>query len=245
MKDFYETYQNAVKSGFNNINVDLMSAIPGQTVESYRETLNRVLSLAPPPTHISAYSLIIEEGTYFYEHTPELPDEETDRELYKITNEILKEKGYHRYEISNYAREGYECRHNKVYWKRGEYLGFGIGAASLADNVRFSNIRDINEYLRTSDYSRIRSDRQVLSAEEQMEEFMFLGLRLTCGVSFREFEESFGKSVEEIYPGVIERLENKGLLCISHDEQGKQTGICLTEFGLDVSNRVMAEFLLT
>lgn len=245
VKDFYETYQNAVKSGFNNINVDLMSAIPGQTVESYRETLNRVLSLEPPPTHISAYSLIIEEGTYFYEHTPELPDEETDRELYKITNEILKEKGYHRYEISNYAREEYECRHNKVYWKRGEYLGFGIGAASLADNVRFSNIRDINEYLRTSDYSRIRSDRQVLSAEEQMEEFMFLGLRLTCGVSFREFEESFGKSVEEIYPGVIERLENQGLLCISHDEQGKQTGICLTEFGLDVSNRVMAEFLLT
>ena len=245
VKDFYETYQNAVKSGFNNINVDLMSAIPGQTVESYRETLNRVLSLAPPPTHISAYSLIIEEGTYFYEHTPELPDEETDRELYKITNEILKEKGYHRYEISNYAWEGYECRHNKVYWKRGEYLGFGIGAASLADNVRFSNIRDINEYLRTSDYSRIRSDRQVLSAEEQMEEFMFLGLRLTCGVSFREFEESFGKSVEEIYPGVIERLENQGLLCISHDEQGNQTGICLTEFGLDVSNRVMAEFLLT
>ena len=245
VKDFYETYQNAVKSGFNNINIDLMSAIPGQTVESYRETLNRVLSLAPSPTHISAYSLIIEEGTYFYEHTPELPDEETDRELYKITNEILKEKGYHRYEISNYAREGYECRHNKVYWKRGEYLGFGIGAASLADNVRFSNIRDINEYLRTSDYSRIRSDRQVLSAEEQMEEFMFLGLRLTCGVSFREFEESFGKSVEEIYPGVIERLENKGLLCVSCDEQGKKTGICLTEFGLDVSNRVMAEFLLT
>ena len=244
-EDFFETYNNAVKSGFNNINVDLMSAIPGQTIESYRETLKKVLSLNPPPKHISAYSLIIEEGTPFYENTPPLPDEDTDRELYKITNDILKVAGYHRYEISNYAMEGYECRHNKVYWKRGEYLGFGIGAASLIKNVRFSNIRDISEYMETLDYSKIRTDGQELSVEEQMEEFMFLGLRLIRGILFREFEENFGKSVEEVYPGVIGKLKEQGLLTEICDEQGNRTGICLTQFGLDVSNRVMAEFLLT
>lgn len=243
--DFFKTYKNAVKSGFNNINVDLMSAIPGQTVESCRETLRRVLSLNPLPKHISAYSLIIEEGTPFYEHTPPLPDEDVDRELYKITNDILKEAGYHRYEISNYAMEGYECRHNKVYWKRGEYLGFGIGAASLINNVRFSNIRDISQYMEARDFSEIRADRQELSAPEQMEEFMFLGLRLICGVSFREFEEAFGRSVEEVYPGVVGRLKNQGLLADVRDERGNRTGIRLTQSGLDVSNRVMAEFLLT
>ena len=244
-EDFFETYNNAVKSGFNNINIDLMSAIPGQTIESYRETLKRVLSLNPPPKHISAYSLIIEEGTPFYENTPPLPDEDTDRELYKITNDILWGSGYHRYEISNYAMEGYECRHNKVYWKRGEYLGFGIGAASLIKNMRFSNIRDISEYMETRDFSKVRTDRQELSVEEQMEEFMFLGLRLIRGILFREFEENFGKSVEEVYPGVIGKLNEQGLLTEICDEQGNRTGICLTQLGLDVSNRVMAEFLLT
>ena len=141
--------------------------------------------------------------------------------------------------------EGYECRHNKVYWKRGEYLGFGIGAASLIKNVRFSNIRDISEYMETLDYSKIRTDGQELSVEEQMEEFMFLGLRLIRGILFREFEENFGKSVEEVYPGVIGKLKEQGLLTEICDEQGNRTGICLTQFGLDVSNRVMAEFLLT
>lgn len=242
-EDFFETYKNAVKSGFNNINVDLMSSIPGQTIKSYRKTLKRVLSLEPLPTHISAYSLIIEEGTPFYENTPELPDEETDRELYKITNDILKEAGYHRYEISNYAREGYECRHNKVYWKRGEYLGFGTGAASLVDEVRFSNIRDINDYVKTRDFAKVRTDRQVLSVKEQMEEFMFLGLRMISGVSFGEFEKNFDKTMEEVYPGVINKLKNQGLLKDVFDEKRNRTGVCLTQLGLDVCNRVMAEFL--
>lgn len=244
-EEFFVTYENAVKSGFNNINIDLMSAIPGQTTASYRETLDKVLSLNPLPAHISAYSLIIEEGTPFYENTPELPDEETDREMYKITDDMLSKKGYHRYEISNYALQGYECNHNKVYWKRGEYAGFGIGAASLVDNVRFSNCRDISQYLETRDFTKIRENEQRLSVEEQMEEFMFLGLRLTCGISFREFEKTFGKSVEEIYPGVIENLKEQGLLLETFDQKGKRMGICLSELGLDVSNRVMAEFLLS
>ena len=244
-EDFFETYKNAVKSGFNNINIDLMSAIPGQTIPSYRETLTKVLSLSPPPAHISAYSLIIEEGTPFYVNTPELPDEDTDREMYKITKDILKENGYHRYEISNYAAEGFECMHNRVYWERGDYVGFGIGAASFVRNVRFSNIRDIGGYIRTKDFSTIRENLQKLSVEEQMEEFMFLGLRLTEGVSFEKFEKAFGRTIEEVYPGLIGRLAAKGLLLYVPDEKGQRRGVRLSEFGLDVSNHVMAEFLLS
>lgn len=258
-EDFFTTYEMAVKSGFNNINIDLMSAIPGQTVESYIKTLRSVSALTPPPAHISAYSLIIEEGTPFYEDTPELPDEETDRLLYKITNDILKENGYHRYEISNYAREGCECRHNKVYWKRGEYAGFGIGAASLVDNTRFNNIRDINSYIeqlediavrkQSGDTAAMSTGRKEnlaeLSVEEQIEEFMFLGLRLIKGVSFKEFEAAFGRTIDEVYPGLIKRLEDQGLLICEYDEKGEKAHIHLSEYGLDVSNVVMAEFLLT
>ena len=251
-EEFLQTYENAVKSGFNNVNIDLMSAIPGQTVESYQKTLKAVLSLNPSPTHISAYSLILEEGTPFGDNPPELPDEETDREMYKITDEMLKDSGYHRYEISNYAKEGYECIHNKVYWKRGDYVGFGIGAASLVDNVRFYNIADIEEYMgQLEKYKEIslselhlKEDIQSLSVEEQMEEYMFLGLRLTEGISEKDFFETFQKSIHEVYPGLIAKLKKQGLIiCEPEDENGNR--IKLSDFGLDVSNVVMAEFLLT
>lgn len=244
--DFFTIYKHAVKSGFNNINVDLMTAIPGQTLESFQETIRQVLTLEPIPTHISAYSLIIEEGTAFHDHTPELPDEETDRMLYKITEDILKKKGYHRYEISNYAQDEYECRHNKVYWKRGEYAGFGIGAASLTGNARYSNIRNISDYIsRIKEGAEVREEFQKLSVREQMEEFMFLGLRLTEGVSLKEFEDTFGRTIEEVYPGLTEKLEKQGLLLSQREENGRRKRIYLSEFGLDVSNMVMAEFLLT
>ncbi|MGN0377403.1 MAG: radical SAM family heme chaperone HemW [Suilimivivens sp.] len=256
-EDFFFTYKNAIKSGFNNINVDLMSAIPGQTVDSYKKTLHKVLTLDPPPAHLSAYSLIIEEGTPFYEDTPMLPDEETDRLLYKITDDILKGRGYHRYEISNYAMEGYECRHNTVYWKRGDYAGFGIGAASLINNTRYSNIRDLNSYIsrmenvtcgkqadQTKADSSVKENLEKLSVKEQMEEFMFLGLRLIRGVSFDEFESVFGKTIDEVYPGLIPKLEGQGLLICEYNKNGRRDRIRLSEFGLDVSNTVMAEFLL-
>lgn len=244
--DFFMTYSHAVKSGFNNINVDLMSAIPGQTIDSYQETLERVLALEPMPAHISAYSLIIEEGTPFYENTPKLPDEETDREMYKITEDILNRRGYHRYEISNYALDGRECRHNKVYWKRGEYAGFGTGAASLVDNARYHNIRDTDTYInRIEEGLSVIENLEKLSKEEQMEEFMFLGLRLIEGVSCREFVRIFGRTIDEAYPGLIERLREQGLLNVQFDHNGIKERIRLSRFGLDVSNVVMAEFLLT
>lgn len=242
-EDFLQTYKEAVKSGFNNINVDLMSAIPGQTIESFRETLSRVLALKPQPAHISAYSLIIEEGTPFYENPPELPDEETDRLMYKITADILRKNGYHRYEISNYAKKGRECRHNKVYWTRGDYVGFGIGAASLVHNVRFHNTRDIKSYIAAPYF--LKEEIEELSEEEQIEEYMFLGLRLTDGISLQAFYETFGKTVEEVYPGLIGKLTAQGLLLTAGGKEKEAERIFLSEYGLDVSNRVMAEFLLT
>lgn len=248
-EDFFQTYSMAIKSGFNNINVDLMSAIPEQTLESCQDTLRQLLSLDRPPSHISAYSLIIEEGTPFYENTPVLPDEEMDRLFYKITNDILKAAGYHRYEISNYAREGCECRHNRVYWERGEYLGFGIGAASLMQETRFSNIRDLQTYLKLLSgeaadgpstgqlTEHLRQEVSHLTEREQMEEFMFLGLRLTEGVSKKRFFKTFGKKFTDVYPGISEKLIREGLLVQEGDR------LKLTELGLDISNRVMAEFL--
>lgn len=235
--DFLATYEAADKAGFTNINVDLMSAIPLQSAASYAQTLERVLSLRP--AHISAYSLIIEEGTYFYEHRPTLLDEETERLLYRMTEDILGERGYHRYEISNYAREGFECRHNLVYWKRGEYAGFGLGAASLVDNVRYRNSGDFETYIRKE--GDCREEESILSVQEQMEEFMFLGLRLTCGVSGLDFQRAFGKTIQEAYPGITQSLIGQGLLC-RREEEGDER-FFLSGLGLDVSNRVMAEFL--
>ena len=246
-EDFFQTYESAIKSGFNNVNVDVMAAIPGQTLASYQSTLHQILALQPPPTHISAYSLIIEEGTPFFEDTPQLPDEETDREMYKITDAILKENGYHRYEISNYAKEGYECIHNKVYWQRGDYAGFGIGAASLVDNVRFTNVSDIGDYIyyvNTGNMDTCKETQEILSLEEQMEEYMFLGLRMRKGVSTEGFEQTFGKKIDAVYPGLVKKLTEQGLLYGYCDEITGEHYIALTEFGLDVSNVVMAEFLL-
>lgn len=244
-REFFQTYQWAAKSGFSNINVDLMSGIPGQTMESWQQTLQGVLALSPIPAHISAYSLILEEGTPFFAEKPELPDEDTEREMYKITNDILSKNGYHRYEISNYARDGYECRHNKVYWMRGEYVGFGTGAASLVVNSRFSNLKDRKTYVdRIRKGETVREEEQSLSVKEQMEETMFLGLRLLRGVSLEDFRKRFGVSVFQVYPGVIDRLHRQGLLDYICYDNGGIDRIYLTELGLDVSNMVMAEFLL-
>lgn len=240
--DFYQTYEQLVKTGFNNINIDLMTAIPGQTMESCSRTIRAVTALKPAPVHISAYSLIIEEGTPFFENTPVLPDEDTEREMYKITNDILFESGYHRYEISNYAKSGFTCRHNQVYWQRGNYVGFGIGAASLIENVRFCNGRDLKRYLESGP---VKENRQELSRQEQMEEFMFLGLRMTKGIKEKEFQKLFGRTVDQVYPGIVDKYVKNGLLQRGVDTIEGEERIALTDRGIDVSNVVMADFLLT
>lgn len=247
-EDAFDTYELAIKTGFNNINIDLMSAIPGQTKESWKESLKRILDLEPAPAHVSAYSLIIEEGTPFFEKTPTLPDEDTEREMYKITNDILSESGYLRYEISNYAKPGFACRHNCTYWERGSYAGFGIGAASLVEQVRFSNTRNLKDYL--GKYLKnatvaIKENRQELSVEEQMEEFMFLGLRMMRGVSAGKFSDLFGRTIDQVYPGIVEKYCRQGLLQKIPEQGSGEARIALTERGIDVSNVIMADFLLT
>ena len=252
-EDFGRSYESAAQAGFENLNIDLMSGIPGQTCTSWQRSLERVAALTPAPKHISAYSLIIEEGTPFFENPPELPDEDTDREMYRITNDILSASGYGRYEISNYAMPGYECRHNISYWRRENYVGFGIGAASLIGNTRFRNTADRKAYERfyledlksPSQDREIKEEKQVLRIKEQMEEFMFLGLRMSKGVSRQEFFRCFGRELDEAYPGVVEDFCKKGLLQCKKDCEAGNEWISLTDYGVDVSNYEMAEFLIS
>lgn len=247
-QQFLDTYGLAVGAGYRNINIDVMSTLPGQTLERYRRTLEKILALTPQPTHISAYSLILEEGTAFWDMSQRgeltLPDEDADRQMYSETKRILAEAGYSRYEISNYAKPGHACRHNCGYWRRDEYAGFGIGAASLVRESRFRNGDSLTAYLR--DPVGCREELQVLSPQEQMEEFMFLGLRMTEGVSERDFEDRFGQRLADIYGGVIQANLRDGLLewqC--GEEHGNARRLALTERGLDICNYVMAQFLLT
>lgn len=243
---FEENYQLARKAGFENISIDLMYALPGQTLDSWKETLEKVTALSPD--HISAYSLIIEEGTPFYERYQEenrlrekgkstkiLPDEETERAITKWTEQFLKTKGYIHYEISNYGKHDKESIHNIGYWTRREYAGFGLGAASLLDYIRYTNTASMGEYLQKG---RDGQAAEQLSKEDAMAEYMFLGLRMMEGVSKSEFVKQFGKQMETVYGQVLDSLKKQGLL-----DQNDQR-VWLTEYGLDVSNYCMAQFLL-
>lgn len=263
--EFLDNYIQARELGFNNINIDLMSALPGQSAGSWEETLIRIAKLNPE--HISAYSLIIEEGTAFYDmYGPEgeernkLPSEETDRLIYAMTKGKLMPQGYKRYEISNYAKEGYECRHNLAYWEGVSYLGLGLGSASLINNTRFSNTNSLKEYLNinsdnynnimSTDTKKISNDRILddfygirrniifLTKNQQIEEFMFLGLRKSDGVSKISFLNKFGVSMDYIYDKQLNKLENERLIIIEKDF------VKLTDYGTDVSNMVLAEFLI-
>ena len=238
-EQFLDSYNYARNAGIQNINVDIMSGLPSQTIEQYTDTLKKVADLGVE--HISAYSLIVEEGTPFYklyeEEKLELPDEDTEREMYYQTGTMLKQYGFLRYEISNYAKNGFECKHNKRYWQRDNYLGIGLGAASFIENTRYKNTEWLDEYLIENKYLE-KNEIQNLSKEECMEEFMFLGLRMTKGISKTEFKESFGVLVEDVYGKVIEKLTSQGLI------QTKDDFISLTDYGLDVSNSVWVEFLL-
>ena len=238
-----ECVQWAREAGFTNLSVDVMSALPNQTIEDYKETLEQLIALEPE--HISSYSLIIEEKTPFYElygegkeKENELPDEETDRAMYAYTKERLQEVGYERYEISNYAKKGLESRHNSSYWTGQEYLGVGLGASSLFTNARYHNETNLTVYMEDIEAGRdVRREIERLVETEQMEEFMILGLRRMCGVSRTEFKTRFGKSMEIVYGSVLQKLKKQGLITIEEDI------VALTELGIDVSNQVFVEFV--
>ncbi len=243
--DFLKTYQRVRQAGFTNVNVDLMSALPGQTPASWKNTLKKVMMLKPE--HISAYSLIIEEGTPFYEryngHPELLPDEEEEREIYYLTREVLREQGYERYEISNYAKLGYECRHNVGYWTGVEYLGLGLGASSYIQGFRFHNEADLDTYMRipmngADADEKLHQDITNLSLKERMEEFMFLGLRMTRGVSGSQFYERFGLNMWNVYGDVFRKLQENHLIEV------EMPWVRLSELGVDISNYVLSEFLL-
>lgn len=244
-REFEECWNMVRASGFSNVNVDLMSALPDQTLLSWEQTLHRVCALPKPPEHISAYSLIIEEGTPFYEkygeNAPEesrLPDEEEDRLIYHKTKEILKEYGYRRYEISNYAKPGCQCRHNVAYWRRTNYAGFGLGAASMIENVRWKNETGMEDYISTlRQGGSVKKEIQQLTINEQMEEFCFLGLRLTKGINRQDFKAAFNLSIEDVYGPQIQALKEKGLILQERDD------IRLSEYGIDLSNYVFTNFL--
>lgn len=220
---FLETYQEARTVGFDNINIDLMSAIPDQTYEGWVKNLRTVAELEPE--HISAYSLIVEEGTPFAARKLNLPDEDTEYNMYEATAQILKEYGFEQYEISNYARKGYACRHNLGYWSRRDYKGFGLGASSLLNSVRSTVQEDLTEYLRGN----FAGSNEHLSEQDIREEYFFLGLRKMEGVDPGPYREHYEKLLEE--------LQKQQLL------QEKNGKICLTDYGIDVSNYVLAQFL--
>ena len=247
-EQFLKTYDMARKHGFSNINIDLMSSLPGQAPEIFCDSLYQVLKLKPE--HISAYSLIIEKGTPFYElyrfdavrqeagmQTESLPTEEEEYQTTKMTQHILKEAGYHWYEVSNFAKPGYECRHNIGYWKRVDYLGVGLGASSLIDNVRYSNTRDLYTYLSVPADS-LHETAEQITRNEQMEEFMFLGLRMRDGFYRDEFTQAFGIPIEAVYGDALNHLQQEELLL---KREGR---IYLTDKGMDLNNYVVAQFML-
>ena len=249
-KDFLNTYHLLRDKGFNNLNIDLISAIPGQTLESWKKTLSTVAELEPE--HISAYSLIVEEGTPFYTIYGEggadgnlesmvqpLPDEETERFIYEETETILQKYGYDRYEISNYAKPGYACRHNEGYWRRVNYLGVGLGASSLIENQRFRNFSTYDAYMDAIQNQKLfHEEVESLSVTDEMEEFMFLGLRMMSGISREEFQKKFGKKIETVYEKQIQQLKKDGLI------EFVENRIRLTKRGIDISNYVFEQFLL-
>lgn len=240
-KNFEDNFKLAREVGFDNINVDLMFGLPNQSVEEWKESLELVTSLGVD--HISAYSLIVEEGTPFYKMWERdklmLPSENDERDMYKITKEILTGLGYNQYEISNYSKDGKDCFHNKVYWKLDEYIGVGSASSSYYEGKRIKHIEDVAKYI-----EKINNNESVVqeiienSEEDNMEEFMFMGLRLMEGINIEEFNRRFSSNLLNVYKEVVQNNIKKGLLV---NEDGY---IRLTEKGVELSNSVMSDFII-
>lgn len=240
--DFLDTYNTARKIGFNNINVDLMIGIPGQSLEDVQESIEEIIKLSPE--HISTYSLIIEEGTPFFNKLAKnkitLPDEEIERQMYWMVKKKLEEAGYIHYEISNFAKKGYESKHNLACWNQEEYVGVGAAAHSYTNNVRYSNVCEIEEYI--NNYENNNETNNFVFHEKQtkdskMKEFMLLGLRKIKGIQVQEFKNRFGENPIYLYRKELDKLVSENLLEIDGDN------IKLTEKGLDLANLVWEEFV--
>lgn len=241
-KEFLETYQTAREVGFENINVDLMLGLPQQNLGDLEESLDTIIRLNPE--HVSVYSLILEEGTPFYEKWQEdkleLPNDETERKMYWLVKKKLEEAGYIHYEISNFAKKGYASKHNLACWNQEEYIGFGVAAHSYTNNVRYSNIDTIEEYIENFEKQEENKNfvfHEKQTKESKMKEYMMLGLRKIDGIRVQAFKEKFGENPIFVYHKELEKLVREELVEIDGDT------IQLTNKGLDLANLVWEEFV--
>ncbi|MCD3233142.1 oxygen-independent coproporphyrinogen III oxidase [Clostridium botulinum] len=240
-EEFLKSYKMAREVGFKNINIDLMFGIPNQSFDEWKETLNEITKLNPE--HLSCYSLIIEEGTPFYNlyenDKINLPSEELERKMYWYTLKFLKEKGYNQYEISNFSKENKECRHNLVYWNLNEYIGCGVSAHSYSEGYRYRNSDKIEEYIKLIENNQSPIVEKIKnSLKSDIEEFIFMGLRKIKGISLEEFNKRFKKSIYELYSDVICKHKTEGLLL---ERNGY---LFLSDKGVEVSNYIMSDFIL-
>ncbi|AYD40990.1 oxygen-independent coproporphyrinogen III oxidase [Clostridium fermenticellae] len=241
LEDFKNSFKLSRNFEFNNINVDLMFALPEQTLNDWIETLNNVIKLKPE--HISCYSLIIEEGTCFYQmynnNKLKIPDEDVERKMYNYTLNFLRENGYFQYEISNFAKPGLECKHNLVYWDDKEYIGCGAAAHSYIDKMRYHRTKNVEKYIEQANTGNlIKEELHNNSLKDDIEEFMFMGLRKVEGVSMEDFYNRFGIDIYSVYNNIINKYRKQNLLIIKNER------LFLSKRGMEVSNSIMCDFIM-
>ena len=239
---FLYAYDLIQKSGFDNLNIDLMFALPNQTIREHIHSLQRVISLKP--NHISAYSLILEDGTYLKKqvdhHYYEIPSEEEYIGMYRNTIHLLEINGYEQYEISNFSKQFHECQHNIVYWERGDYIGFGVSASSFVDGKRFTNPMSLQEYSKSTFHTPKKiAFMERIDLEEAFEETIFLGLRMNKGLSISWLKKQFPNFTGEPFQKTLSSLQNRGLI---HPTENNL--LRLTQEGIEISNQVFLEILL-
>lgn len=241
-EEFLETYKMARKVGFENINVDLMLGLPSQKISDLKESLEKVLELEPE--HISVYSLIVEENTPIADKIEKneliLPEEETERNMYWYIKNTLELNGFHHYEISNFAKRGFESKHNLNCWNQQEYIGFGVAAHSYVDNVRYSNTESLEKYIENIDSGIPENNRtihEVQNEDDKKKENMLLGLRKIDGIKISEFKNLFGDNPIYLYRNELDKLSKQGLIKVEDDI------IKLTNKGIDLANLVWEEFV--
>lgn len=240
--DFLNTYNMAKKIGFNNMNVDLMIGLPNQKIIDIKESLEKILELNP--NHISVYSLILEEGTSLFKKVEDgvlkIPDEELERNMYWYVKNTLELNGYKHYEISNFAKEGYESKHNLNCWNQKEYIGIGCAAHSYKNITRYSNTENIEEYINNIHkkcFEKNRIIHEVQTEEDARKEFMLLGLRKIDGVKINEFKNKFGDNPIYLYRNQLDKLSKENLIIVDNDN------IRLSNRGIDLANLVWEEFI--
>ena len=239
-KDIYENIDRLKLAGFDNISIDLIYALPGQTMEQVKENVAKAIGLDIP--HMSLYSLILENHTVFMNRMRRgklpLPKEEVEAEMFEYIIAELERAGFEHYEISNFSKSGFESRHNLMYWDNAEYYGIGAGASGYVDGVRYKNHGPIRHYLSAVEEGNARITEEHLSQKEQMEEEMFLGLRKKSGVSMARFEEKFGRSFDGLYGEIVKDLVQQGLMQIEGDR------VRMTKRGLFLGDTVAERFIL-